>query len=941
MKRTLQFCLGTALVLSSAVASAQCTGFSQSPSSTTTPGAGSTSPGYSVYPGSYSRWFSIVVGPQYTISSTNGSDYFTVRSGTSGGTLVAFGQTPLKWFAATSGVHYITISSNASCSTSGGSRTITLARTGGSGCNTGSQSPFSTFTPNCTGTSQAIATGVGTGYSTVALTNGVPYTFTSSSGTDQLTIASSTGTIQRWGTSPLVFTPATTANYRFYTHSSATCGTTGTRTRSISCAGSGGGGDCLSGTQYPASTFTPACTGSNEYITGAANYGEFSMVGLTSGTAYTFTCTNGGYVTIGNSGGTAALASGASPLTWTATASGNFRYYIHVNSSCGSGGSAGFRYISCGIAVPVPSCATGPSPAHVNSQCHSGTTTALSWSAVSGATGYDVQFDAGGTASTVVSSNQAGTSYVASTPVSGTYSWRIIPRNSSGTASGCTTWSFTHTTPPTWYADVDGDGYGDPNDYVNACTQPIGHVADNTDDCPTLFGRKGDSCNDGNPSTQNDVIDEDCVCRGTACTGDRVVVAIHTDGNGDQITWDLLDGDLNIIATGGPETGENNILVTDTVCLNSTPASACYGFKLMDSFGDGILGGNWQLRTTDGKVLLGDDFAGGADSPSTTPQYGGYGSHHGFCLPPGPATIAPTECGIMNNNLLNKVYCNKVTGATKYQFEFADPDAGYIRRIARNRNYIIFQEMQAVPLTPGVKYFARVRTDRDGPMVSAHFGAGCEMALSAAQVVPCTELIQAPAYGHSCNETRAFNTNNSFIYAQPVVGGTEYRFRIINAQEGYDQTFIRNTYILQLKWNNNVAPMLVDGNTYNVQMNVKVNGLYSGFCPSSCNITIDNSGNRPEASLTQANFGNATLWPNPVRDGQVHLNIEGIRDADQQITVDVQDIHGKQVFTKAFRNSGDRFNTILNLPGDIASGVYMVNITVNGERTVERLSIMR
>ncbi|MCB0759568.1 MAG: T9SS type A sorting domain-containing protein, partial [Flavobacteriales bacterium] len=64
-------------------------------------------------------------------------------------------------------------------------------------------------------------------------------------------------------------------------------------------------------------------------------------------------------------------------------------------------------------------------------------------------------------------------------------------------------------------------------------------------------------------------------------------------------------------------------------------------------------------------------------------------------------------------------------------------------------------------------------------------------------------------------------------------------------------------------------------------------------------------------------------------------------DADQQITVDIQDIYGKQVFAKEFGNSGERFNTILNLPGDIASGEYMVNITVNGENTVQRLTIMR
>ena len=35
-----------------------------------------------------------------------------------------------------------------------------------------------------------------------------------------------------------------------------------------------------------------------------------------------------------------------------------------------------------------------------------------------------------------------------------------------------------------WYADVDGDGLGDANDTANACDQPDGYVADNSDLCP-------------------------------------------------------------------------------------------------------------------------------------------------------------------------------------------------------------------------------------------------------------------------------------------------------------------------------------------------------------------------------------------------------------------------------------------------------------------------
>ncbi|MBX2983906.1 MAG: T9SS type A sorting domain-containing protein [Flavobacteriales bacterium] len=427
--------------------------------------------------------------------------------------------------------------------------------------------------------------------------------------------------------------------------------------------------------------------------------------------------------------------------------------------------------------------------------------------------------------------------------------------------------------------------------------------------------------------------------------GEGVVVNIMTDNDPSQLTWVIYDEFYIPAAQGGPY-AQANTLISENHCL-SIDNGNCFMFQITDGFGDGLCcangNGYWELRTPTGGLLLRDLFDANVDgysTPTSPTAHPNYGFGHNICLPAGPANIAPTECGLFNNMLGNKVYANKVTGASNYQFEFSDPDAGFMRRIARPYNYVHFWDMVTNPLVPGVKYFARVRTDRDGPMANAHFGTGCEMGLSLPAVVTCTQLIQAPAYGHSCNETRTFNTNNSFIYAQPVQGATEYQFRITNGGEGYDQTFTRSTYILQLKWNPSVAPLLQDGYTYAVQMNVKVNGLYSGFCASTCNITIVPDGNRPEASMVQA-MGAATLWPNPVRDGQVNLNMDGLKDADQDISVVIQNIDGKQVFAKEFGNTGEHFNTTLNLPSDIASGVYMVNITVNGERTVQRLSIVR
>ncbi len=69
---------------------------------------------------------------------------------------------------------------------------------------------------------------------------------------------------------------------------------------------------------------------------------------------------------------------------------------------------------------------------------------------------------------------------------------------------------------PVWYVDSDGDGFG-AGPAVLDCTQPIGHVANNLDcdDGDLAVAAIGSACDDGDPTTTDDVLTVACVCQGT------------------------------------------------------------------------------------------------------------------------------------------------------------------------------------------------------------------------------------------------------------------------------------------------------------------------------------------------------------------------------------------------------------------------------------------
>ncbi len=86
----------------------------------------------------------------------------------------------------------------------------------------------------------------------------------------------------------------------------------------------------------------------------------------------------------------------------------------------------------------VPGCATGTAPA--NGSFVTSTSISLNWNSVATASSYDIYLGTTAVPATVIASNVTGTSYTYTIPATPntTYYWYALPKNSGGSATGCT-----------------------------------------------------------------------------------------------------------------------------------------------------------------------------------------------------------------------------------------------------------------------------------------------------------------------------------------------------------------------------------------------------------------------------------------------------------------------------------------------------------------------
>jgi hypothetical protein len=496
------------------------------------------------------------------------------------------------------------------------------------------------------------------------------------------------------------------------------------------------------------------------------------------------------------------------------------------------------------------------------------------------------------------------------------------------------------------FQDSDNDGVCDANDVCPGGPEP------------------GSLCDDLDPNTINDIISANCICAGVNvnCTNELDLV-FTTDANGDETTWEItLEGGSLPLCSGGPYT--SNAVVSAECCL----ADGCYALRVFDSAGDGMTTGGYVIQTNSGSRIIDNrnNFSDGSESAISGGQ--------GFCLPLSTDKLIYTSCDKLDwlsgqyvvaspNPAVSAEWitggANSVQDANSgYEFWIFDPNGSYSFRRFRSHNisdgfgpasatracHMRLNNWAIASQVPSNTLMnVRVRARING--VNGEFGPACRLEINPVLAAcPQTKLMDIPGNDfYSCGATRQYGAGN-YMHARPVSGANRYQFRFRIPAEGFEAVRTASTYFVQLNWTGPTA--LQDGKTYDVDVRISKDAGLT-WCTSAdpwgdvCLLTIDNT----PANTGSQNFAaegmdaELRMFPNPNRGDLLNVSLSAVEEGVNTVSVDIHDLTGKRMSARSIAVTDGHVNTILDLNGELAAGMYLVNITAGETLYTERLVI--
>ncbi|MBX2978018.1 MAG: proprotein convertase P-domain-containing protein [Flavobacteriales bacterium] len=572
----------------------------------------------------------------------------------------------------------------------------------------------------------------------------------------------------------------------------------------------------------------------------------------------------------------------------------------------------------------------------------------------------------------------------------------------------------------TWYADTDGDGFGDPNTGISGytCDQPTGYVANSgdlcpddankqapgqcgcgtadidtdgdgiadcvdacpndpfndadgdgicgdVDSCPNAFGQVGSPCNAG-PGFILGTLDANCNCVGVACT-DNVTLEFTTDDAPSDLSWQLVD----VLTNTTIYQGQGFMMPPTAVfqwqyCL---PADRCYKLLVSDN-GNGTTGNpGYELRhtATQRRII---DARGGFTFNGTSQIANGYS----FCL--GMGTDEPMYTSTdkawwrtgeylvaQENPAVSAAWsAHGPTADSGYEFWFFDPHGSYnFRRFRAHNQSDGFANVGATRACHmKVNNWAAANHIPEHTRLNVRIRgrvSGTNMPWGPASVFvrnealaqnPPTKLMDIPGNQFiSCGQFRQF-VSNQRIHARPVSGANLYQWRFRIEAENVEIVRTSTTYFLNLGWSASVAAPLQNSKTYEVDVRASRDGgaTWGGYDSDPwgdvCLLTIGTPpamGGNQNMSLSAD--GVLAMWPNPNTGDLLWISLSEVAQDVESIAVDIHDLVGQRIMTRMLPVQSHNVNTPLELPGNLATGVYTVTIVAGTTRHTQRLVIQR
>ncbi len=508
-----------------------------------------------------------------------------------------------------------------------------------------------------------------------------------------------------------------------------------------------------------------------------------------------------------------------------------------------------------------------------------------------------------------------------------------------------------------FYADADGDGYGNPNVVVSNCNPPTGYVTDNTDcndNNAAVFSASTETCNG---------LDDDCdgqVDEGltiAAVNATSVTTALYPTCSGNALKSANLNNGTNsdLIEGNGLD-----LWYSLTAQYNTLRAS------LSAAFGDNEIrlysynNGCFELLETEHEVYAASTLATGNQiliSDDLIPGQTYYIAVHNISGNINPSAkmcfnlFVGTTCDHYYSNYTG-IYNNVCTSfkaqykgnATNYIFDILSATQNNANLNITPWSYTTTTANSVVPrlgtLFPvNMSASAKVYTLRIPVIYAIPDAAGNYTSITANATTTCTvtlnaELPVALRAVDRCPNTK--NTTSSISIDRTICGALRYEWeftqQLPSVQPAVTVLGGLNTTVFFL---NNV-PGMGTGKTYNVRVRpIHTNGEVGSWGTVQC-LKTGTAGMVMQSENAEAwanngtvewanNYspeleGRYTLYPNPTSNGRFTLTASNTSDEEVK-DIKMMDITGKMVYKTQVVMNGNAVEIEL---GNLASGVYVV-----------------